>query len=129
MTWLVLAAILPLVAGAVPAVASAGVTPLHGLEFTGLASWYGPGLRGRHTASGEIFNPKALTAAHPTLPFGTLVEVSRVNRKKSVVVVITDRGPFVAGRAIDLSRAAARRLHMSYLGTAEVRIQVIGMVE
>ncbi|CAA7615933.1 septal ring lytic transglycosylase RlpA family protein [Magnetospirillum sp. SS-4] len=126
---MILAAILALVAGAVPAAASAGVTPLHGQEFTGLASWYGPGLRGKPTASGETFNPKALTAAHPTLPFGTLVEVSRVNRKKSVVVVITDRGPFVAGRAIDLSRAAARRLHMSYLGTAEVRIQVIGMVE
>lgn len=100
-----------------------------GREYFGIASWYGPGLGGNRTASGETFNPKGLTAAHPTLPFGTLVEVSRPNRKKSVVVCITDRGPFVSGRAIDLSRAAARRLHMSYLGTAPVRIQVIGMVE
>ena len=101
---------------------------LQGREYVGVASWYGGGLKGRRTANGEKFNPKALTAAHPTLPFGTLVEVSRLNTKKSVVVCITDRGPFT-GRAIDLSRAAARRLHMSYLGTAPVKMQVIGMVE
>jgi rare lipoprotein A len=117
-----------MLAGA-PAYATTGATPLHGQEFTGIASWYGPGFRGKKTANGETFNPKALTAAHPTLPFGTLVEVSRVKGKKSVIVCITDRGPYVAGRAIDLSRAAARRLHMSYLGTAPVRIQVVGMVE
>lgn len=99
-----------------------------GQEYFGVASWYGSAFKGLRTANGEKFNPKALTAAHPTLPFGTLVEVSRPDRKKSVVVCITDRGPFT-GRAIDLSRAAARRLHMSYLGTAPVRIQVIGMVE
>jgi len=103
-------------------------TALQGREYFGIASWYGPGLKGHHTANGETFNPKALTAAHPTLPFGTLVEVSRPDRKTSVVVCITDRGPFT-GRAIDLSRAAARRLHMSNLGTAQVRIQVIGRVE
>lgn len=104
--------------------------PAHqGQETFGVASWYGPGFVGHRTANGEKFNPKALTAAHPTLPFGTLVEVSRPNRKKSVVVIITDRGPYVGGRAIDLSRAAARRLHMSYLGTAPVKIQVIGMAE
>ncbi|MDO8605613.1 MAG: septal ring lytic transglycosylase RlpA family protein [Phaeospirillum sp.] len=102
--------------------------PRQGQEYFGVASWYGPGFKGQRTANGETFNPKALTAAHPTLPFGTLVEVSRPGRKKSVVVCITDRGPFT-GRAIDLSRAAAARLHMSYLGTAPVKIQVIGMVE
>ena len=100
-----------------------------GREYFGIASWYGPGFSGQRTANGERFNPKALTAAHPTLPFGTLVEVSRTDRKKKAVVVcITDRGPFT-GRAIDLSRAAARRLHMTYLGTAPVRLQVIGMAE
>ena len=102
--------------------------PQQGEAYFGVASWYGPGFKGQRTASGERFNPKALTAAHPTLPFGTLVEVSRLDRKKSVVVCITDRGPFT-GRAIDLSRAAAARLHMSYLGVASVKIQVIGMVE
>lgn len=101
-----------------------------GAETFGVASWYGPGFKGNRTANGEKFNPKALTAAHPTLPFGTLVEVSRSTRKttKSVVVVITDRGPFT-GRAIDLSQAAARRLHMTYLGAVPVKIQVVGMAE
>ncbi len=100
-----------------------------GREYFGVASWYGPGFKGQRTANGEKFNPRALTAAHPTLPFGTLVEVSRPNGKRSVVVCITDRGPYVTGRAIDLSRAAARRLSMSYLGAVPVKIQVIGMVE
>ena len=100
----------------------------HGQETFGIASWYGPGFGGHRTANGETFNPKALTAAHPTLPFGTLVEVSRPDGKKSVVVCITDSGPYT-GRAIDLSRAAARRLHMSTRGVAPVRMQVIGMVE
>lgn len=100
-----------------------------GRESFGIASWYGPGFKGQRTASGEKFDPKGLTAAHPTLPFGTLVEVSRPDRKKSVVVVVTDRGPYVAGRSIDLSRAAARRLHMSYLGAVPVRMQIVGMTE
>ncbi len=97
-------------------------------ESYGVASWYGPGFKGKRTANGEKYNPKGLTAAHPTLPFGTLVEVSRPERKKSVVVCITDRGPFT-GRAIDLSQGAARRLHMTYLGAVPVKIQVIGMAE
>ncbi|RAU20129.1 septal ring lytic transglycosylase RlpA family lipoprotein [Paramagnetospirillum kuznetsovii] len=99
-----------------------------GRESFGTASWYGPGFKGQRTANGEKFNPKALTAAHPSLPFGTLVEVSRPDRKKSVVVVITDRGPFT-GRAIDLSQAAARRLHMTYLGAVPVKMQVVGYTE
>lgn len=103
---------------------------LLGQESYGVASWYGPGFKGRETASGETFDPKALTAAHPSLPFGTLVEVSRRDKKKkAVIVVVTDRGPYVAGRSIDLSRAAARRLHMSYLGVIPVRMQVVGMTE
>lgn len=111
-----------------PAHADIPRDPDLGREYYGIASWYGPGFQGQRTASGEKFSSKGLTAAHPTLPFGTLVEVTRRDRKKSVVVVITDRGPFT-GRAIDLSRAAARRLHMTYLGTAPVKVQVIGMAE
>ena len=118
-----------MVATSAPARADLPRMPSQGQEYFGVASWYGPGFGGQRTANGEKFNPKALTAAHPSLPFGTLVEVSRANGKKSVVVVITDRGPYVGGRAIDLSRAAARKLSMSYLGTTPVKIQVIGMVE
>lgn len=106
----------------------AGAAGLGG-ESYGIASWYGPGFKGNRTASGEKFDPKALTAAHPTLPFGTLVEVSRPGKKKSVIVMVTDRGPFVAGRSIDLSRAAARRLHMSHQGAVPVRMQVVGRTE
>jgi rare lipoprotein A len=112
-----------------PALADMAGTATLGHESYGVASWYGPGFHGNPTASGEKFDSKALTAAHPTLPFGTLVEVSRRDKKKSVIVVVTDRGPYVAGRSIDLSRAAARRLHMSYLGAVPVRMQVVGRTE
>jgi rare lipoprotein A (RlpA)-like double-psi beta-barrel protein len=73
----------------------------------GVASWYGPGFHGNLTASGEVYNQYALTAAHPTLPLGTPVEVTNLANGKSVRVRITDRGPFVRGRAIDLSHGAA----------------------
>ena len=116
-------------AASLPASAEMAGTAALGRESYGIASWYGPGFKGSRTASGEKFDPKALTAAHPTLPFGTLVEVSRRDKKKSVIVVVTDRGPYVAGRSIDLSRAAARRLHMSYLGAVPVKMQVVGMTE
>lgn len=79
----------------------------------GLASWYGPGFQGRRTASGERFDTGAFTAAHRTLPFGTRVRVVNVNTGRSVVVRINDRGPFVRGRVIDLSKAAARAIGMS----------------
>lgn len=119
-----------LLGASLPASAEPAGLGLLGQESFGVASWYGPGFKGRETASGEKFDPKALTAAHPTLPFGTLVEVSRRDKKKkSVIVVVTDRGPYVAGRSIDLSRAAARRLHMSYLGAIPVKMQVVGMTE
>lgn len=119
-----------LVAAASPPVSAemAGAAAL-GRESYGIASWYGPGFKGNLTASGEKFDPKALTAAHPTLPFGTLLEVSRPDRKKSVIVVVTDRGPYVPGRSIDLSRAAAKRLHMSYQGAVPVKMQVVGRTE
>lgn len=78
----------------------------------GVASWYGPGFYGRKTASGERFTGKALTAAHRTLPFGSMVRVTDKRSGRSIVVRINDRGPFKRGRVIDLSAAAARALGM-----------------
>lgn len=89
---------------------------------SGMASWYGGKFHGRKTASGERYNQNAMTAAHKTLPFGTRVRVSRGNR--SVVVRINDRGPFIKGRVIDLSRAAAAQLGVS--GVAPVKLTVLG---
>ncbi len=90
---------------------------------SGIASWYGGKFHGRKTASGETYNQNALTAAHRTLPFGTRVRVTGANGK-SVVVRINDRGPFVGGRVIDLSRAAANSLGINGLG--RVKIAVLG---
>ena len=83
---------------------------------TGTASWYGPGFHGRLTASGERFDQNELTAAHKTLPFGTRVLVHSPRTGKQVVVRINDRGPFVKGRVIDLSKAAARALGLHAMG-------------
>ncbi len=87
-----------------------------------MASWYGPGFHGRTTASGETFNQYALTAAHPTLPFGTVVEVERLDGEGSVRVRINDRGPYARGRIIDLSRAAAAAIDMIGPGVLPVRL-------
>lgn len=92
---------------------------------TGIASWYGPEFAGKPTASGELFDPRALTAAHPTLPFGTLVRVTNKNNGKQVTVRINDRGPFVANRNIDLSQAAAEQLDMRQTGTIPVTLEVL----
>ena len=89
----------------------------------GIASWYGPGFHGRRTASGERFNTQAMTAAHKTLPFGTRVRVTSAATGKEVVVRINDRGPFIAGRIIDLSRAAA--LALGFVGIKQVELQVL----
>jgi rare lipoprotein A len=86
----------------------------------GQASWYGPGFHGRRTASGETFNTNDLTAAHRTLPFGTRVRVVNERNGQSVVVRINDRGPYAHGRVIDLSRASARALGISGVGTVAV---------
>ena len=88
----------------------------------GLASWYGAQFAGKPTASGEPFDPTALTAAHRTLPFGTCVRVTAVTTGKSVQVKINDRGPFVAGRLIDLSEAAAAQLGLTLEGVGAVRL-------
>ena len=93
---------------------------------TGLASWYAPSLRGHATASGERYRPARLTAASPTLPFGTVVKISRPDDGRSVRVVINDRGPFVPGRIIDVSGAAARRLDLLTVGVATVDVEVVG---
>ena len=90
----------------------------------GIASWYGHPYHGRPTASGEIYNMNAMTAAHRTLPFGTRVRVHDLENGRDVTVRINDRGPFVKGRIIDLSHAAAEAMDMS--GTALVRLQILG---
>jgi rare lipoprotein A len=92
----------------------------------GLASWYGPGFHGRRTASGEIFNQSALTAAHPHLDFGTRVRVVNLANGRDVVVRINDRGPFVDGRIVDVSRAAAIRLDMVQAGVVRVQLFHLG---
>jgi len=92
----------------------------------GIASWYGGKFHGRTTASGERYDMNKLTAAHRKLPFGSRVRVTNLDNGRQVVVRITDRGPFVHGRIIDLSREAARRIDMIQAGTARVRIEVIG---
>lgn len=92
----------------------------------GKASWYGRALAGNPTASGEPFRPARRTAAHKTLPFGTVVRVTRTDTGASVRVRINDRGPFVAGRVIDLSRKAARRIDMLKAGVVPVEVEVVG---
>lgn len=100
--------------------------PPAGFVETGIASWYGPEFHGRPTSSREIFDQNDLTAAHPTLPFGTMVLVTNLENGRQVTVRINDRGPFVKGRIIDLSYAAARLLGLVGPGTARVRLEVIG---
>ena len=95
-----------------------------GHELAGVASWYGDKFHGRRTANGEVYDMHLLTAAHKTLPFHTLVKVTRLDDGRSVTVRINDRGPFVAGRIIDLSYAAAKRLGMADAGTARVRLDI-----
>lgn len=90
----------------------------------GEASWYGPGFHGKKTASGERFNQHGLTAAHRKLPLGTKAKVTNLDNGKTVEVKINDRGPYVRGRIIDLSKAAAERLGMKDAGTTPVRLEV-----
>jgi rare lipoprotein A len=92
------------------------------LEY-GEASWYGPGFEGKETASGQTFEQNRLTAAHLYLPLGTRVTVTNLENGRSVEVEVNDRGPYVRGRVIDLSKAAARKLDMVEQGTVQVRIE------
>ncbi len=100
--------------------------PVVGGVQVGVASWYGPGFHGNRTANGEIYDQYEMTAAHQTLPLGTRAMVTNLTNGRSVEVRINDRGPFVDGRVIDLSYAAARTLGMIGPGTARVRIDVLG---
>ena len=93
----------------------------------GTASWYGPGFQGRRMATGEPFNEDALTAAHRTLPLGTRVLVTNLLNGRSVLVSIMDRGPMIATRLIDLSRAAAMRLGFADRGLTRVKIEVVSL--
>lgn len=96
-----------------------------GYQQRGIASWYGNPYHGRATASGEIYDMERLTAAHQRLPFGVTTRVENLRNGKTVDVKINDRGPFVKGRIIDLSRAAARQIDLLRPGVAQVRIRVI----
>lgn len=97
-----------------------------GFHERGIASWYGPGFHGKHTASGERYDMYGVSAAHRTLPMGSVVEVRSLTRGRRVTVRINDRGPFVRGRIIDLSLGAAEALGMTDRGTDTVEIRVVG---
>ncbi len=92
---------------------------------SGVASYYGPGFHGRRTANGERFDMHAMTAAHRTLPFGTLVKVTNLSNGKSAIVRVNDRGPYVGKRVIDLSVAAAKQIGSTGSGTARVSLEVM----
>jgi rare lipoprotein A len=97
-----------------------------GYRQTGVASWYGEAFHGKRTSSGTIYNMHEMTAAHKTLPLPSLVRVTNISNGKSVVVTVDDRGPFVKGRLIDLSYAAAKELDIVRSGTAEVEVEALG---
>lgn len=101
----------------------AGIRPL--ATETGRASWYGPPYHNRRGSNGEVYNMNAMTAAHRTLPLGSIVRVTNLKTGHSALVRITDRGPFIPGRVLDLSLAAARKLDVYLPGIAEVRVEVM----
>ncbi len=108
-----------------PVSEAADLPPLAHDSDTVEASYYGEEFAGRPTASGEIFDPSLLTAAHKTLPLGTLVTVTEASSGKSVIVRINDRGPFHGDRAIDLSEAAAERIGLLAAGTGKVTLRLV----
>ena len=114
-----------LVASALPALVATAPTGSVSRVLNGQASWYGPGFYGNRTASGEVFRPGTLTAAHRSLPFGTMVRVTNLWNGRSTVVRINDRGPFHGGRIIDLAHGAARELGVTASGTADVKLEVL----
>ena len=107
----------------------AEVSPAPKFVDTGLASWYGAKHHGKRTASGEIFNQTKFTAAHQSLPLGSIVKVTNLENGKSVDLRINDRGPYQIGRIIDVSRAAATVLGMRRSGVARVRVELISSPE
>lgn len=97
-----------------------------GKVIKGVASWYGKAFHGKLTASGEVYDMYALTAAHRTMPLGSILRVKNLKNNRKVEVVVTDRGPYIKGRILDLSYGAAKRLDMVVDGTTNVRIKVLG---
>ena len=93
--------------------------------MTGIASYYGGNFNGKRTASGEMFNKNAMTAAHRSLKFGTKLKVTNLRNGKTVLVRVNDRGPHVQGRIIDLSQAAAKKIGLAHAGTARVKLEVL----
>ena len=132
---LVILALIPLATigcastGATRASRATGAPAARAARQDGQASYYADRYHGRPTASGEIFDVNALTAAHRTLAFGTRVRVTNLQNSKSVTVRINDRGPFIAGRVIDLSPAAARRIDMIRAGVVPVKVEVMGSAQ
>lgn len=100
-----------------------------GQTFRGVASWYGPNFHGKLTSNGEVYNMYAMTAAHKTFPMNTVLRVTNLSNRKSIVVRINDRGPFVDDRIIDLSKKAATRLGVIKHGTTKVKLEVLGFYE
>jgi rare lipoprotein A len=100
-------------------------SPAEATTQSGVASWYGPRFHGRRAANGEIFNQDELTAAHRKLPFGTEIRVTNLANGRSVVVRINDRGPYIKGRILDLSRAAAQELGMVKRGVVRISLEVL----
>jgi rare lipoprotein A len=120
----------PALAPSAPSIPPAPVPPSSGDRATatqqrGRISLYGNAFAGKKTASGETFDPEALTMAHRTLPFGTRVRVTNLENQRSVDVVVNDRGPFVAGRIADLSLAAARRIGMIADGVVDALLDIL----
>lgn len=103
---------------------SAPTAPVRPVRM-GQASWYGPGFSGKKTASGDVFDEEKFTAAHKTIPLGSRAKVTNLANGKSVEVEINDRGPFIPGRIIDLSQAAAQALGIVDRGVAKVRVDVL----
>jgi rare lipoprotein A len=94
-------------------------------DEVGIASWYGPGFHGKRTANGEIYDMHGISAAHKTLPFGSIVQVVEIETGRSVVVPINDRGPFIEGRIIDLSKGAATELGIVEKGITRVGLRIL----
>ncbi len=116
----------PVVVPAAPASVSA---PASFYRETGVAGWYGNELHGKKTAGGDVFDQHGLSAAHRTLPFGTVVRVTNFDNLKSVTVTINDRGPFIKSRIIDLSYGAAKELGFAAQGVAVVKIETLAAVQ
>jgi rare lipoprotein A len=110
---------------AIPLAAALACLPGAACAFpqTGVASYYGPELHGRRTASGERFDRNAMTAAHRTAPFGSRLVVTNLANGRSVTVRVNDRGPFVRGRIVDVSQSAAKQLGMTGRGVARVKVE------